>query len=286
MDIRPIIRLHRTSRADVYCAVRTVPLEDAHRFGILAVQPDGRVTAFVEKPADPPSNLVSMGVYVFSWPALQRNLDPGLIDFGRDVLPAMVSSGQRVFAYRFEGYWQDVGTVESYWRASLDLVGEDPEIDMYDTGWLIYTKSEERAPALLGPQARVCQSLISHGCRVDGTVERSVLSPGVRVGRGATVSESIVMFDTVIDDDALLYRAIVDKDCRIGARARIGWGDDLRPNRNEPERLYSGITVVGKGAEVPEDVTIGRNCRVDIGVRAADFRRPNLPSGETVANHG
>jgi glucose-1-phosphate adenylyltransferase len=283
MDYRPFLELHRTSRADVTVAVRTVPIEEAHRFGILDVDPTGRVTDFIEKPPNPPSNLVSMGVYVFSRRALVAELRPERIDFGRDVLPAMVNSDSRVFAYEFSGYWEDVGTVESYWRANLDLLSDDPGIDLYDRHWLIYTRSEERAPALIGSQARVERSMVSHGCVIHGTVTHSVLSPGVVVEEGATVRDSIVMFDTVIRTGATLDRAIVDKDCEIGRGAVVGAGTDLRPNRSEPERLYAGVTLVGKGAHVPPGRVIGRNCRIDPRVGPEDFgRRRVIRSGETV----
>ncbi|HET8570900.1 MAG TPA: glucose-1-phosphate adenylyltransferase [Candidatus Limnocylindria bacterium] len=287
MDYRPFIELHREKQAEVTCAVRTVPIEEAHRFGILSVDDDGRVTEFIEKPANPPSNLVSMGVYVFSWPFLREILSPERVDFGRDVLPRMVTSGRRVYAYEFGGYWQDVGTVESYWRTNLDLLGDDPGIDLYERGWLIYTRSEERAPAMIRPQARIERSMVSHGCVVEGTVERSVLSPGVRIGPGAVVRDSIVMFDSVIGPDAVLDRAIVDKECIVGAEAVVGEGADLRPNRNEPERLYAGLTLVGKQARIPRGMRIGRNCRIDPGAVERDFgRRRRIGSGETVAHGG
>jgi len=284
MDYRPFIELHRDKRADVTCAVRTVPISEAHRFGILDVAGDGRVTAFIEKPADPPSNLVSMGVYVFSWPLLRELLSPDRIDFGRDVLPWMVEQGRRVFAYEFGGYWQDVGTIEAYWQTSLDLLRDDPGIELNDLRWLIYTKSEERPPARIGADARVVRSMVSHGCVIDGTVEHSVLSPGVRVAAGATVRDSIVMFDAVVEAGAVLDRVIVDKEAWIGPRARVGSGDDLRPNRDEPERLYAGITLVGKRARVPRGVEVGRNCRIDPDVVERDFaRRRVVRSGETIA---
>jgi glucose-1-phosphate adenylyltransferase len=287
MDYRPFIDVHRENRAEVTCAVRTVPIEEAHRFGILDVARDGRVTAFIEKPAKPPSNLVSMGVYVFSWPLMRTLLSSERVDFGRDVLPWMVEARRRVFAYEFAGYWEDVGTVESYWRTSLDLLNDDPGIELNDLGWLIYTKSEERPPARIGPEATITRSMVSHGCVVDGTVERSVLSPGVRVARGAVVRESIVMFDAVIEAGARLDRAIVDKEAIIGPGATIGVGEDLRPNRDEPERLYAGITVVGKRARVPRGVEIGRNCRIDPGVVERDFvRRRRVRSGETISASG
>jgi glucose-1-phosphate adenylyltransferase len=284
MDYRPFLERHRDARADVTCAVRTVPLSEAHRFGILAVDGDGRVTEFIEKPANPPSNLVSMGVYIFSWPLLRDVLTPGRIDFGRDVLPAMVADGRGVYAYEFGGYWQDVGTVESYWRTSLDLLTPQPDIELNDLGWLIYTKSEERPPARIGPEAVVTRSMVSHGCVIDGSVDHSILSPGVRVESGATVRDSIVLFDAVIGAGAALDRAIVDKESWIGPGAVVGAGDDMRPNRDEPERLYAGLTLIGKRARVPRGVEIGRNCRIDPGVTEPDFRRRRrIRSGETVS---
>jgi glucose-1-phosphate adenylyltransferase len=287
MDYRPFVETHRAKRADVTCAVRTVPLEEAHRFGILETDDEGRVTAFVEKPPNPTSNLVSMGVYVFSWPLLRDMLAPERVDFGRDLLPWMVDSGRRVHAYEFKGYWRDVGTVESYWRTSLDLLSDEPGIELNDLGWLIYTRSEERPPARIGPRARVSRSMVSHGCVIEGNVEHSILSPGVRVGADAVVRDSIVMFDTTIGEGAVVDRAIVDKDCRIGDGARVGNGLDLKPNREEPERLYAGITLVGKRAVLPSRISIGRNCRVDPGATAADFgRRRVIRSGETVRHAG
>lgn len=287
MDYRPFLATHRDKGADVTCAVRTVPLEEAHRFGILETDDDGQVVAFTEKPPNPTSNLVSMGVYVFSWPFLRQVLSSERVDFGRDLLPWLVAGEYRVYAYEFKGYWQDVGTVESYWRANLDLLSDAPGIELNDLGWLIYTKSEERPPARIGPGAEVVRSMVSHGCVIEGSVSHSVLSPGVRVEAGARVSDSIVMFDSVVEEGAVLDRAIVDKECRIGPGAVIGRGDGSKPNRDEPERLYAGITLVGKRAVVPPRISIGRNCRVDPGVQPADFgRRRVIRSGETVAHAG
>ncbi len=286
MDYRPFIALHRSRDADLTVAVRRVPLADANRFGILEVGEEGRVTHFVEKPANPTSNLVSMGVYAFRWPLLREMLSSERLDFGRDVLPAMVQSGRSVHAYEYQGYWQDIGTVDAYWQASMDLLAPTPPMDLYETGWLIYTKSEERAPARIGPDARVTRSLISHGCVVDGAVDRSILSPGVRVGAGAVVRESIVMFDTEIGPGAVVDRAIIDKECVIGANAHIGDGRVLRPNRSEPERLFSGLTLVGKQARVPARTRVGRNCRIDPSVTEADFPRRRVAAGDTVVHAG
>jgi glucose-1-phosphate adenylyltransferase len=284
MDYRPFIALHRARDADLTVAVRRVPLADANRFGILELGAEGRVTRFVEKPANPTSNLVSMGVYAFRWPLLRDMLSDERLDFGRDVLPYMVDSERSVHAYEYAGYWQDIGTVDAYWRASMDLLTDRPPIDLYETGWLIYTKSEERAPARIGPDARVSRSMVSHGCVIDGSVERSILSPGVRIGPGAVVRESIVMFDTQVGAGAVVDRAIIDKECVIGDHARVGDGRVLRPNRSEPERLFSGLTLVGKQAQVPARARIGRNCRIDPNVTPSDYPRRRVAAGDTVVH--
>ena len=198
MDYQPFLAAHRRKRADVTIAVRRVPLAEASRMGVLALDDQDKVVEWQEKPKQPKSDLASMGVYVFSKRALQRWLTDKNRDFGRDVIPAMLAGGARVYGYRFDGYWQDVGTIQSFWEANMALLDDNPELDLYDREWLIHTRSEERAPAKVGPTAQVHRSLISHGCVINGTVVNSVLSPGVRVDVGAVVRDSIVMFDTVI----------------------------------------------------------------------------------------
>jgi glucose-1-phosphate adenylyltransferase len=195
----------------------------------------------------------------------------------------MLDGGARVYGYRFDDYWQDVGTVESYWQSSMDLLEEQPALDLYDRHWLIHTKSEERAPAKITPTANVHRSLISHGCIVAGTVEHSLLSPGVLVEVGAVVRDSIVMFDSVIKAGAIVDRAIIDKEVTVGPNAVVGEGGDFTtPNRDEPGRLITGITLVGKRAVIPRGVRIGRNVRIAEGTRAADFPRRLVRSGESV----
>jgi glucose-1-phosphate adenylyltransferase len=283
MDYGPFLQAHRRHRADVTLAVRPVPIGDAHRFGILALGEHGEVVEWQEKPAHPKSDLASMGIYVFSKRALLTWLSEERTDFGRHVIPAMLEGGARVFGYRFDGYWQDVGTVESYWQANMDLLEEHPALDLYDKEWLIHTRSEERAPAKVGPTANIHRSLISHGCVIAGTVEHSVLSPGVRVDIGAVVRDSIVLFDTVIRAGAIVDRAIIDKEVSIGPNAVVGEGPDMdTPNRQEPGRLNSGLSVIGKRAVIPRGVRIGRNCKVAEGVRAADFGSRVLRSGSSV----
>ena len=283
MDYQPFIAAHRRKRADVTIAVRRVPIAEASRMGVLALDEQDRVVEWQEKPKQPKSDLASMGVYVFSKRALQRWLAEDRRDFGRDVIPAMLDGDARVFGYRFQGYWQDVGTIQSFWEANMALLADTPELDLYDRDWLIHTRSEERAPAKVGSTAQVHRSMISHGCVINGTVVNSVLSPGVRVDVGAVVRDSIVMFDTVIRAGAVVDRAILDKEVVIGQGAIVGEGPyDDTPNRQEPGRLNTGITVVGKQSVVPRGTRLGRNVKVGEKIRTTDFQGKTIRSGGTV----
>jgi len=287
MDYQPFVQAHRRRRADVTIAVRRVPLADASRMGILAMDDQDRVTEWQEKPKQPKSDLASMGVYVFSKRALRRWLSEDRIDFGGNVVPAMLEGGARVYGYRFTGYWQDVGTIQSYWEANMALLEDRPELDLYDKEWLIHTRSEERAPAKVGSTAQIHRSLISHGCVIEGTVVNSVLSPGVRVDVGAVIRDSIVMFDTTIRAGAVIDRAILDKEVVVGQGAIVGEGPyDGPPNRQEPTRLNTGISVVGKQSVIPRGARIGRNVRVGEGVRSADFPTRVIRSGASVEAAG
>jgi glucose-1-phosphate adenylyltransferase len=283
MDYQPFVAAHRRHRADVTIAVRRVPLADASRMGILAMDESGRIVEWFEKPRQPKSDLASMGVYVFSKRALHQWLSDTRTDFGHNVIPAMIEGGARVFGYRFDGYWQDVGTIQSYWEANLALLADAPELDLYDREWVIHTKSEERAPAKVGATAQVHRSLISHGCVVNGSVVNSVLSPGVVVDIGAVVRDSIILFDSIIRPGAVVDRSILDKEVTVGPGAIVGEGTDYdEANRREPGRLNTGISVVGKRASVPRGVRIGRNVLIGEGVRATDFQSRVVRSGSTV----
>jgi glucose-1-phosphate adenylyltransferase len=224
-----------------------------------------------------------MGVYVFTKRSLRRWLDESRVDFGANVIPAMIEGGARVFGYRFDGYWQDVGTIQSFWEANMALLEDTPDLDLYDRDWIIHTRSEERAPAKVGATAQVHRSMISHGCVINGTVVNSVLSPGVRVDVGAVVRDSIIMFDTTIRTGAVVDRAIIDKEVLVGPGAIVGEnGDSDTPNAQEPGRLYSGITVVGKRSVIPRATRIGRNVRIDPYVRGADFSSRTVKAGSTI----
>jgi glucose-1-phosphate adenylyltransferase len=242
-----------------------------------------KITEWQEKPKQPKSDLASMGVYVFSKRALKRWLGEDRDDFGRHVIPAMLDAGARVFGYRFDGYWQDVGTIQSYWEANMALLVDHPELDLYDKEWLIHTRSEERAPAKIGPTAQVHRSLVSHGCVINGTVVNSVLSPGVRVDVGAVVRDSIVMFDSVIRSGAVVDRSILDKEVVVGQGSIVGDGGDFdTPNKQEPSRLNTGINVVGKRTIIPRGVRVGRNVKIAGDVRTSDFVSRLVKSGASV----
>jgi glucose-1-phosphate adenylyltransferase len=283
MDYGPFIQQHRRKRADVTIAVKPVPIAEAHRFGVLTLDDSDAVTEWQEKPRQPRSDLASLGIYVFSRKALDAWLGEGRHDFGKDIIPAMLDAGARVYGYRFEGYWQDVGTVHSYWEAQMELLDDHAQLDLFGRDWVVHTRSEERAPARIGSTANVHRSLISHGCVIAGTVEHSVLSPGVRVDPGAIVRDSVIMFDTIIRAGAVVDRAIIDKEVSVGPNAVVGTGTDLgTPNHDEPERLNTGITLVGKRAVIPASARIGRNVRIAENARPSDFRSRRVKSGDSV----
>jgi glucose-1-phosphate adenylyltransferase len=296
MDYGPMIAFHQQRNAEVTLGAVIVPLEEGHRFGILETDAAGRVVSFEEKPRHPRGTLGSMGIYVFNRDTLLRVLmedehptEDGMQsskhDFGHDIIPMMVKRNDRVYAYSFSGYWQDVGTVQSYWEAHMGLLGEHPAFDLYDPSWVIHTRSEERPPASLRGNAQVVDSLISHGCIIRGRVEHSVLSPGVVIEEGAVVRDSIIMFDSVIGAGSVIDRSILDKEVVVGKNCYIGYGDDMTPNKLEPTRLNTGITLVGKRAHLPDNLKVGRNCKIGTDLLPEDFHTDNLASGETIEDH-
>ncbi len=285
MDYRPMLRYHIEQRADVTIAVRSVNPYDVRRYGMVTADPDGRITSFEEKPRRTRSTLASMGIYVFNRQLLIEWLSgPGKRqrDFGREVIPTLLEAGKRLYAFTFLGYWADVGTVQAYWEANTALLAETPALDLYDPEWVIHTKSEERPPVFFSPEAQVETSLLSDGAQVFGRVVRSVLSPGVYVAPGAEVRDSIIFTDTVIESGAVVDRAIVDKNVVIGAGATVGFGEDNTPNHEHPTVLNTGITLVGKGAQVPPDVVIGRNCVVHPYAQPRHFKQKEFPPGTTI----
>ncbi|HXF62294.1 MAG TPA: sugar phosphate nucleotidyltransferase, partial [Caldilineaceae bacterium] len=289
MNYQPMLDYHWATGADLTVAVMPVPIEETHRFGIMQVDEEQRIVQFYEKPKErDKGNLASMGIYVFNRHSLEQGLSGGdkesrRVDFGKDVIPAMIAAGNRVMAYRFEGYWVDVGTVDAYWATNLDLVKPTPALDLYTDNWPIHTRSEERPAAKLGPQSKVVSSMISNGCIVRGTVINSVLSPGVYVSPGAVVKDSVVMNDTWIGPGAQLDKVVVDKQVMIGAGVVLGTGDESVPNQQMPDRLAAGISVVGKGAYIPDGAKIGRNVLINSGRDEQHFPDGGIvPDGATI----
>jgi glucose-1-phosphate adenylyltransferase len=286
-DYRDLLRFHQEKEADLTVAVMHVRPDEVHRFGIMSVDADQRITRFVEKPPESASTLASMGIYVFNTAFLLRRLeedaqDPASAhDFGKNIIPRMVERDQ-TYAYPFSGYWVDVGTIAAYWETNLALLDEEPALDLYDPRWVIHTRSEERPPVKCTPFGEIKNSLTSNGCVISGSVINSVLSPGVRVERGAVVRDSVIMNDTTIKAGALVNRCILDKEVQVGQKAQVGAGDDDTPNQSEPANLNTGITIVGKRALVPAGAVIGRNCRIDSNVTPDDFETLEVPSGGTV----
>jgi glucose-1-phosphate adenylyltransferase len=286
-DYRTMLRHHEETNADLTIAVMDVPREETHRFGIMTTAEDNRIVEFHEKPKTFHGTLASMGIYVFKKDFLLEKLEADALDpnsahdFGRNIIPSMIAEN-RVFAYPFEGYWVDVGTIPSYWQTNLELLEDDPALDLYDDRWTIHTRSEERPPVKFVEGAQVERSLLSNGCLISGRVINSVLSPGVVVQPGAEVRDSVIMNDSIIEAGAVVERCILDKQVVVGRDAVVGYGDDLTPNTKEPANLASGITIVGKGAQIPAGTRIGRNCRIDADVRHQHFSQAEVFSGETV----
>jgi glucose-1-phosphate adenylyltransferase len=287
MDYNVLYGFHRASGASLTVAVTEVPESEIRSFGILETDPTGRVTGFLEKPDKADSRLASMGVYLFErepltqWLAEDAAMPDSTHDFGRDLLPRLVARGEAVYAYRFRDYWQDVGTLDSYYASQLELLSETPPLELSDSEWVIHTQSADRPPVRFTPDSRVTRSLICNGCRIEGTVERSVLSPGVVVLPGAVVRDSIVMNDSVVERGAIVDRGVIDKSVTVGEGARIGWGENGVPNRACPEHLSSGLVMIGKGAHVPPGITIGRNARIGSAVAASAFTG-DVPAGGVV----
>ncbi|NWJ46830.1 MAG: glucose-1-phosphate adenylyltransferase [Chloroflexi bacterium] len=288
MDYSKMLNFHLENKADATIAVIEVPAESASRYGIISVNKKGEVEDFEEKPRRPRSNLASMGIYIFNKEVLISvlNRDAGdpnsQHDFGRNIIPLMLDNGNRVMAYAFKDYWRDVGTVQSYWEAHMELLESPPRLDLYERDWVIYTRSQERPPAIVSSKAHLERSLISHGCQVRGTVIHSVLSPGVIVEEGAVVRDSVIMGDAVIGKNSVLDHVIVDSEAVIGANSLIGYGEDNTQNKLEPRNLHTGITVIGSRAHLPEGVKIGRNCKVGHDLRPENFGQLELPSGGTI----
>jgi len=279
MDYRALLATHLERRASATIAVTRVPAEQSRRFGMATVERDGHVSALVEKPERADTPFASMGIYLFDTDALGELIRAKPVDMVLDVLRPLLQAGGRLVAHEFQGYWEDVGTVGSFYRANLELVAPVPRLVLDDQRWPILTRDEERPPVHVGAGAVIEDSLVANGCRVSGTVRRSVLSPGVTIEPGAEVVESVVMSDVTVERGARVRHAILDKYVRVGAGAEIGVG---QPPEHREHAWLEGLTLVGKDANVPPESRIGRAVMVGVGAIPGFFGDGTVAAGTVI----
>ncbi len=287
MDYRSMLKYHQDTDADVTVGIRSVNPFETHRFGIITTDANQRIMTFEEKPKRARDNIASMGVYIFKASVLKDHLLNNAThdDFGRDILPAIITD-KRVFGYKYEGFWANVGTLQAYWEANMALLTETPALDLYDPNWVIHTRSEEQPCVKIGHQASIGNNLMSNGCIVDGGVEGSVISPGVYVAEGATVIDSVLMNDAKIGAGSVLNKVILDKDVTIGENVHIGGpSEGLRPNQQAPEKLNTGLSIVGKGSHIPANTTIGHNVIIAPNTDLAQLNQNKIEHGATVKSN-
>lgn len=231
MNYAKMLAEHKAKGADATIAVIEVPMREASRFGIMNADEDGRIVEFEEKPEHPKSNLASMGIYIFDWKLLRKMLTADLKnpdsshDFGKDIIPQMLQDGKNLFAYKFKGYWKDVGTIDSLWEANMDLLDKNNELDLDDSTWKIYTEDVTALPQYIGPDAKIKNAFITQGCIIEGEVTSSVLFTGVKIGAGAKVIDSVLMPGVEVEEGAVVQRALVADNVKIGKEAVVGTPD-------------------------------------------------------------
>nr|WP_252198566.1 glucose-1-phosphate adenylyltransferase [Clostridium sp. MCC353] len=289
MDYEVMLEYHKANNADITIAAMPVPIEEASRFGIVITDDNNRITEFEEKPANPRSNLASMGIYIFSWPVLrdaliQMSEEPGC-DFGKHIIPHCHGAGQRIFAYEYNGYWKDVGTLGSYWEANMELIDIIPEFNLYEEYWKIYTKSDIIPPQYVSADAKLERSIIGEGTEIYGTVKNSVIGAGVTIGKGAVVTDSIIMRGSVIGDGAVVEKSIVAEDVTIGAGAQLGVGE-YAPSKYDPKVYQFDLVTVGEHTVIPENVKIGKNTAISGVTSAEDYPDGLLASGDYIVKAG
>lgn len=264
MDYSKMIAFHKQKKADCSIAVIEVPTEEASRFGILNTREDGSVYEFEEKPKVPKSNQASMGIYVFTWSKLRKYLEEDEAnpkssnDFGKDVLPTMLNAGERMFAYPFEGYWKDVGTIDSLWESNMDLLNPKIPLDLNEASWKIYCRNPVMPPNYIAKDAKVQNSLVAEGSNVYGTIDFAVLFSGVTIAPGAVVRDSIIMPNTRIEEGAVVQYAIVAENCVIGKNTVVGRRPEDMQNKDD-----WGVAVIGDGCVIPPNTVIPPKAMID-----------------------
>ena len=289
MDYEVMLDFHKANKADITIACMPVPIEEASRFGIMVTDGTGRITEFEEKPEKPSSNLASMGIYIFSWQVLKDALvalkSQMNCDFGKHILPYCKERGQRLFAYEYNGYWKDVGTLGSYWEANMELIDIVPEFNLYEEYWKIYTKSEILPPQYIAPDGVIERSIIGEGAEIAGKVYNSVIGCGVVIGKDTVVRDSIIMNNTVIGSGCELDKAIVAENVAIGDNVKLGVGEEAQ-NDTAPHIYNSGLVTVGEKSVIPGGVCVGKNSVVFGITSAQDYPDGCLASGKTLIKAG
>ncbi len=285
MDYEVMLDFHKAHNADVSIAVMPVPTEEASRFGIVVTDENGRIQEFQEKPAEPKSNLASMGIYIFSWNALKDALialsGQSGCDFGKHVIPYCHEKGETLVAYQFNGYWKDVGTLGSYWEANMELIDIIPEFNLYEEFWKIYTKNDILPPQYVSADSVIERCLIGDGSEIYGKAYNSIIGCGVVIEEGAVVRDSIIMQNTVIKAGADIYKAIIAENVVVGENVKMGVGEEV-PNRLKPSVYAFGLVVVGENSVIPANVSIGKNTAITGVTVPEDYPDGYLGGGETL----
>ena len=289
MDYEVMLDFHKANNADVTIAAMPVPMEEASRFGIVVTDQDSKIKEFEEKPEKPSSNLASMGIYIFSWPVLKEALikmkdEPGC-DFGKHIIPYCHEKGERLFAYEYNGYWKDVGTLGSYWQANMELIDIIPEFNLYEEFWKIYTNSAILPPQYIAENAVIDRSIIGNGCEIYGEVHNCVISAGVTIEEGAVVRDSIIMSDCMIGKGCVIDKSIIAENTKIGEGAILGIGSE-EPNKLKPAVYSFGLVTIGENSVIPDHVQIGKNTAISGITNKEDYPDGVLGSGETLIKAG
>lgn len=289
MDYEVMLDYHKENKADVTIAAMPVPMEEANRFGIVITDEDGRITEFQEKPPEPKSNLASMGIYIFSWPVLKEALlalqdEPGC-DFGKHIIPYCHDREDRLFAYEYNGYWKDVGTLGSYWEANMELIDIIPEFNLYEEFWKIYTNSDIIPPQYVSGDAVIERSIIGDGSEIYGEIHNCVIGSGVTIGPGTVVRDSIIMKDVAIGNDCVIDKSIIAESVKVGDNVTLGIGTEV-PNKLKPAVYSFGLVTIGENSEIPGGVQIGKNTAISGVTSKEDYPDGILESGETLIKAG
>jgi len=289
MDYEVMLDYHKENNAEVTIAAMPVPLEEASRFGIVVTDESGRIVEFEEKPENPSSNLASMGIYIFNWPILRQALTElsaqPECDFGKHIIPYCHNLEKPMYAYEFNGYWKDVGTLSSYWEANMELIDIIPEFNLYEEFWKIYTNSDIIPPQYISEQSIIERSIIGDGAEVYGEVRNSVIGSGVTIGEGAIIRDSIIMKDVEIGAGCVIERAIIAEGAKIGEHSTLGIGSDT-PNKIKPDVYSYGLVTIGEDTITPPDIQIGKNTAVSGVTSREDYINGVLESGETLIKAG